>query len=370
MTIPLIASVRRISAKSEQSSHRDLKDTLDRRMRIIAFASHILKRRRDGGAHDAGKTGQVLCQNSRVYAASLTSLFGSANGSVRALCCAVRRISTAKFSIVLATMPMTAKNIAWRRSRGQSASKWARSLGPFVTLRLDGRVNRRKTPHGPRDGAGRNLVPRRDHTLFGASESGTVAGQLDAEACRFGVHAVAAPDGNKVECFLNPHAQGVRGDLVDPSIKRSAACFTRTESGAENVAGCALMHKAGVRPIEAARSVRKALTSWRVFFDLVDAGNVPTGFFPDILAADRRPKLGLRVARMAQFEPTEPVFRFKCAPFRGVNNEESCVCPFAFFILAQPHRRSALPPAKGIRPEQAGNFIFMRAYIRRRRGLR
>ncbi len=95
--------------------------------------------------------------------------------------------------------PASQKNAAWR-SRGITWVETGSAARPsFAATYSSTRGSTwAKVPTAPRDGAGGDFRPRRDQPRAVAGEFGVMAGELQAEAGRLGMDAVAAADGQRV----------------------------------------------------------------------------------------------------------------------------------------------------------------------------
>ncbi|MNN31808.1 hypothetical protein D3C81_1455100 [compost metagenome] len=111
---------------------------------------------------------------------------------------------------------------------------------------LNRRIDVGEGADGARDGAGRDLLARRDQAAFGALELGVIAGQLQAEGHGLGVDAVRTTDGRGVFVFLGADFQ--RGqDAVDAAQQQvGRARQLHREAGVQHVrGGHALVQEAG-----------------------------------------------------------------------------------------------------------------------------
>ena len=106
------------------------------------------------------------------------------------------RISVASRSIDEAITPSVAKNMAWR-SRGMTWVEIGSTLEAQLLrdMRFDRRVDVGEGADRAGNGAGGDLVARRDQPAAVAGELGIGLGELEPEGDRLGMDAVAAADG-------------------------------------------------------------------------------------------------------------------------------------------------------------------------------
>ena len=141
---------------------------------------------------------------------------------------------------------------------------------------LDARVDVGEGADRARDGAGRDLAPRRDQPLAVARELGVEAGELEAEGHGLGVDAVAAPDAGRhlvlERAALEHGEQGV--DIGEQDV--GGLGELDGEAGVEHVGRRhALVDEARLRPDvlgEAGQEGDDVVLG--LALDLVDAGDV------------------------------------------------------------------------------------------------
>ena len=119
----------------------------------------------------------------------------------------------------------------------------------FGDIGFDRRVDIGEGADGARDGAGRDLLARRDQPLAGPVELGIGLRQLDAEGRRLGMDAVRAADGDRVFVLLGAalqrREQGV--DIGEEDV--GGARELHRERGVEHVRRRhALVDEARLRP--------------------------------------------------------------------------------------------------------------------------
>ena len=158
------------------------------------------------------------------------------------------RISVASRSIEEAITPSVAKNMAWR-SRGMTCVETGSGLQPELLgdMLFDARVDIGEGADRAGDGAGRDLLARRDQARAAARELGIGLRQLDAEGGRLGVDAVAAADGERVLVLEGAPLQRGEQRVEVGEQDVGGAHQLHGEAGVEHVGrGHALVHEARV----------------------------------------------------------------------------------------------------------------------------
>jgi len=219
-------------------------------------------------------------------------------------------------------------------------------------IRFNARIDGRESADGAGNGACRNVLLRRQKALARALERGVMRRQFQAEACRFGVYAVAASDGRRADMLVDLLPENLEQGVNVVQQDRRRVFHLDGQRRIQYVARRhALMDETRVGPDVFGQIGQKGQNVVARFpLDPVDAGQVPFALFPDVFRGLRRndAETGLSVAGMRlNLEPyAESVFRLPNSRHFGAGITRD----HGVSITVPAHREP--PPGTGMRPEQ------------------